>query len=340
MPLMEAFDRLQLPQLNRNLFSSFDWTRVIYKTYGLQLFVKYLEKEGEVVSYIGYSVVRNFLEWKICVGSYCDYLDCYVQSSQHWDIFVESLRAQYPQYRIAVRNLRDETARSCKYFKVLSKERFHEMDVRESLEDIRRSTYKTFREACARPRNMGVKVKECPRSELRTFYNLHLRLRKTKYKLFPQPYRFFEIIWDQYIANGKGVLLGAYDRFGDMIGASMFLVCADTLYYKFSTSRMDAIHLNPNKLLIWEGICYAKKKDLNYVDLGSSGWDQEGLIWFKNHICKLTKQYEITHLGFSPPTYKFSQKRVLKLYTKLFTQSWMPDRMVEFGSNFIYPFLA
>src|SRR5436309_2815358 len=103
-PLKEALNTLSLPGLSRNLFSSADWMQVIYQTYRTNLFVKYIERDGQVVSYIFYSAVKNFLEWKICVCSYCDYCDCQVESPQHWQAFFESIRSEYPQYRIAVRN--------------------------------------------------------------------------------------------------------------------------------------------------------------------------------------------------------------------------------------------
>jgi len=340
MPLLEAFEVLDLPDLSANLFSSKEWLTVIDKTYQIKLFVKYIEEDGKISSAIIFSVVKNFLEWKICVGSYCDYFDCHVKSTDHWHLFFESLRSDYPEYRIAIRNLKDVTVRSCSDFKLLSKERHHQLDIRDDIDSIWKNTHRTFKSACNRARNKELVIKRCDQSTLPEFYRLHLRLRKNKYKIFPQPYRFFENIWEEYIAKDKGVLLGGYDKQGKFIAAQIFLVCGDTLFYKFSTSNLRGRIFKPNNLLMWEGIKYAKERNLNYVDLGSSGYEQEGLIWFKTHICKSMTERDIHHIGFAPENYKFSQKRILKLYTKIFTMRWVPDFMVQFGSNFIYPFLA
>ena len=338
LPLMEALHQVKLPGLNRNLFSSSDWLTVIQRTYQCRLFVKYIERNGRIASYIIYCAVKNFLEWKICICSYCDYFDCYLDDLGDWQIFFDSLREEYPQYRITVRNLRDETALMHSNFQVLSKEKFHIMDVREPLDVVWKKTHESFRSAVKQSRKIGVTAKPCDKKGLNDFFRLHLNLRKNKYRLFPQPYRFFDYIWEQYIVNDKGVLLGAYDPEGNFIGGNIYLICGDTLYYKFNTSSMQSLKYRPNNFLFWEGIKFAKERNLNYIDLGSSGCEQKGLILFKDHTG--AKSQDITHLGFAPPGYRFSQKRILKWMTRFFTHPWMPAFVVRMGSNFIYPYLA
>lgn len=340
MPLLEAFAQLDLPDPQRNLFSSPDWQEVIFKTYGLKQYCKYIEENGRVSSYFIYSVVNNIFEWKICVGSYCDYLDCHVSKPEHWHVFFQAICQEFSRYRIAIRNLKDESARLCQDFSELSQEKHHEIDVRDDLDVLWRHACRNFKGAYKQALVNGLEFRRCAKSDLPRFYQLHLRLRKNKHKIFPQPYRFFEIIWRQYMEQDKGVLFGAFDRVGRMVGAQIYLICGDTLYYKFSTSRLDALALRPNNLLIWEGIKFAKERGLRTIDLGSSDPSQEGLIWFKTHICSTTRENTIHHIGFAPPDYKYSRKRILKVYTKLFTLPLMPDFMVKFGSNFIYPFLA
>lgn len=334
----EALKTLNLPGLHRNLFSSPEWIQSIIRTYGTRFFIKYIEENGQVVSYILYSVVKNFLEWKICISSYCDYCDGYVRSTEDWKQFFESLRADYPKYRIAVRNLRDEYARTAGVFSELSRERFHVLDVRPPIEEIRRRIQDSYKAAISQAHRKGVVVKECPRSGLKKFYELHLRIRKNKYRVFPQPFSFFENIWDLFMEQGNGFLLGAYSPEGEFIGGNIYLVCGDTLYYKFNTSSQKALDLRPNNALFWEGIQLAKRKGLSFIDLGSSGHDQTGLIRFKEHVGG--QGTEIVHLGFHPDGYKFSQKRILKVVTRVFTFPWMPNAMVKFGSKIIYHYLS
>ena len=91
----------------------------------------------------------------------------------------------------------------------------------------------------------GITVKRCSHEELKTFFKLHLDLRKNKYRIFPQPYRFFENIWQQYMEKGQGILLGAFDAGGKMIAANIYLVCGNTLYYKFNTSSLQTLTATP-----------------------------------------------------------------------------------------------
>lgn len=329
---------LTLPGFNENLFASDDWLRVLDQTYGIKMYVKSIERDGKVASWILYSIVKNFLEWKICVFSYCDYCDGHVETVTDWREFFQSLRAEYPRYRIAVRNLRDEIVRQSPDFKVLSKERFHFLDLRGSVDDVWKRTHDSFKSAVKQAKKAGVTVKRCGKEDLPKFYHMHLHLRKDKYRLFPQPYRFFENIWDQYMGQGAGMMLGAVDPQGNMIAANIYLVCGNTLYYKFNTSTLAALNFRPNNFLFWEGMQYAKERGLDYLDLGSSGIEQEGLILFKNHTG--ARMMDITHLGYAPPDYKFSQKRILKIMTRFFTSRWMPDAGIKIGSHLIYPYLA
>jgi CelD/BcsL family acetyltransferase involved in cellulose biosynthesis len=337
-PFKEAVHSLSLPGFNKNLFASMDWLSVLDQTYKIKIFVKYIEREGKIGSYIIYSEVKNFLEWKICVCSYCDYFDCHVETVADWRALFESIRAEYPQHRIAVRNLRDEIARQSPDFQVLSKERYHFLDLQGTVDECWKRTHDSFKSAVKQAQKAGAVVKPCTKADLPKFFHMHLRLRKDKYRLFPQPYRFFENIWDQYVARDKGVMLGAFDPQGNLIAANIYLICDDTLYYKFNTSSLTTLSFRPNNLLFWEGIRFAKERNLKYLDLGSSGCEQEGLILFKNHTGAVMQ--DITHLGYAPPDYKFSSKRILKIMTRFFTSRWMPDAGIKIGSHLIYPYLA
>ncbi len=338
LPLGQALQELTLPNLKANLFSSDDWLTSIIKTYNTQIFVKYIERDGRVASYILYTAVRNFLEWKICICSYCDYCDCYVENLEDWQSFFASLREEYPNYRIAIRNLRDPLPRQIPEMKHLSKEKFHYLDLQPELRQIWKKTHDSFKAAVKQSEKAGVIVRRSEKKDLRKFYDLHLQIRKQKYRVFPQPYRFFDMVWEEMIAKEDGVLLGAYSPDGEFIGGNIYLLCGDTFYYKFNTSSLTALKYRPNNLLFWEGIKYAKALGCNTLDLGSSGAEQKGLILFKDHTG--AQSLEIQHLGFDPPGYQFSQKKILKIMTRVFTHPLMPDGMVRWGSSIIYPYLA
>lgn len=338
LPLFEALEKLHLPDLQRNLFFSPEWFRVIQKVYRPRILMKYIEEAGRVRSCVVYTVVRNFLEWKICVLSYCDYCDAIVSSEEDWREIFESIRKDYPEYRIAVRSLRDDKVRNCGCFHELSRERYHLLDIRPDLEHLWKKLDGSFRNQVRQGERRGLVCREGTLDDLMKFYLLHVNLRKAKYRIFAQPYRFFRAIWDEYMAKGKGFLLCGIAPDGSMVGGTIFLVCGNTLYYKINTSSPQALEYRSNNFLLWEGIKRAKSLGMEYVDLGSSGYDQHGLVHFKDSTG--AKRFDIIHIGFHPEGYLFSQKRILKVYTRFMTSAWMPTWLTRAGSHLIYPFLA
>ncbi len=339
LPADVALATLALPGLKNNLFSSPAWIRVILKAYGPRMFIKYIERDGRIESYVFYTVVKNFLEWKVCVLSYCDYCDAHMASASDWRLVFEDLRREYPMFRLVVRSLRDELARTCGCFQEMSREYFHLLDLggRDS-DGIWKAFDGKFRNQVRQGQSRGLVVRECTRDELKDFYALHVRLRKMKYGIFAQPYSFFTTMWDEFIGRGQGFLLGAFTPDGKMAGATIFLVCGDTLYYKVNTSSRAGVELRCNNVLLWEGIRRAKERGLLFVDLGSSGLAQDGLVAFKDGTG--ARRMEIIHIGYHPEGYVFSRKRLLKAYTKLFTAPWVPDVVTRWGSHLIYHFLA
>jgi hypothetical protein len=338
LPALEAFERLSLPGVHDNLFSSPEWIRAIVRAYGAKVFVKCLERNGAIEAYVFYTVVKNFLEWKVCVLSYCDYCDAHISSPDDWQLIFRALQSEFPMYRIVVRSLRDEAARASGCFNILSKEYYHHLDLSLHVDELWKNLKGVFRNQVRQATKRGLTARVCSRKELHDFYMLHVRLRKYKYGIFAQPFKFFEVVWEEFIAKGNGFLLGAFLPDGRMIGATLYLVCGDTLYYKINTSSKDALEYRSNNLLLWEGIRLAKERGLKFLDMGSSGLHQDGLVAFKD--ATNAKRMEIVHIGYHPEGYVFSQKRILKAYTRFFNQAWMPDALTCWGSHLIYHFLA
>ena len=338
LPFAEALDRVFLPGLEDNLFSSPAWLRALQRAYGPKIFVKYILRDSRVESYVFYTVIKNFLEWKVCVLSYCDYCDAHIRTVDDWRLIVDALRAEYPGFRIVVRSLRDQGARESGCFKELSREYFHILDIDRDIDAVWQGLDGKFRNQVRQAGKRGLIVRRCSRRELSRFFALHVKLRKHKYGIFAQPWGFFTVLWEEFVEKGNGFLLGAFTPEGLMVGGTLFLVCGDTLYYKINTSSQAALEYRSNNALLWEGIRIARERGLKSVDLGSSGQHQEGLVHFKDSTG--AKKMEIIHIGYHPEGYVFSQKRILRVYTKLFAAQWMPDWITNLGSSLIYKFLA
>ena len=76
--------------------------------------------------------------------------------------------------------------------------------------------------------------------------SLHLGLRGEQIRLqnvtvLPaQPYRFFDVIWQEFMDKGQGVLLGAFEPGGRFMAGKVYLFCGQRCYYKFNTSSLSA----------------------------------------------------------------------------------------------------
>ncbi len=116
--------------------------------------------------------------------------------------------------------------------------------------------------------------------DLRTFFEMHLKVRKYKYGLLAQPYSFFQNIWRHFVDVQHGFLLLAIHE-DKIVAGDFFLDWKDTLYYKFNASVPGDLPYRPNDLLIWEGVRHAKERGFTYLDFGLSDIDQEGLIRYK-----------------------------------------------------------
>jgi CelD/BcsL family acetyltransferase involved in cellulose biosynthesis len=166
-------------------------------------------------------------------------------------------------------------------------------------------------------------------------------LRKSKYRLLAQPLAFFEEIARRFKAAGKWHALGAWldDR---LIAGTIYLSWADTLYYKFNASSLDALEVRPNSLLTWEGIELANTLGCRQLDLGPSDDDQPGLIRFKRQFG--AQERELRFLRLAPDGWDdqpaLAQKRLLGDVTRMLTRSDVPDEVSAEAGALLYRYFA
>src|SRR5690606_27147757 len=85
---------------------------------------------------------------------------------------------------------------------------WHRVDVTRAPEQAWEAIHSSARRAIRKAEAAGVEVTEAEtEDDLRAFFEMHLRVRKHKYNLLAQPYRFFLSIWERFLAEGNGRLL-------------------------------------------------------------------------------------------------------------------------------------
>jgi lipid II:glycine glycyltransferase (peptidoglycan interpeptide bridge formation enzyme) len=216
--------------------------------------------------------------------------------------------------------------------------KWHRLDLRPELDALWDAMHDSTHRAIRKSQRESLEVRVAKsEQELRTFFEMHLKVRKYKYGLLAQPYSFFQNIWRHFVDRQQGFLLLAISE-DKIVAGDFFIEWKDTLYYKFNASLPGDLSHRPNDLLIWEGIQHGKNRGRAYLDFGLSDIDQEGLVRYKRKFG--TEEKTISFLRHEPnggPTPAEKEMRALlgKL-TNRFTNQLVPDSVTEQAGEDLY----
>lgn len=324
-----------------SVFQSPPWLRVLSRTYEFPVHARLLiGTDGAPEAGVVYAEVEDFMDPRISSLPFSDYCDPIVADLQTWHRLADGLVA--PGRRFDLRCLDSDVPSSDERFEVVEHAAWHGVDLERDLDDIWAQIHSSARRAIRKADTAGLIVATASTKEdLRTFYDLHLGIRKYKYRLLAQPFRFFERIWDEFIAEDKGFLLIAMLD-GRAVGGILFLEWQGVLYYKFNASDRHSLSVRPNDRLIWEGIKIAKSRGLRLMDFGLSDLAQEGLVRYKRKYA--TKENVITHLRYSldsqPSVADRMARSVLGELTDLFVDDDVPDDVTARAGDLLYRFFV
>jgi lipid II:glycine glycyltransferase (peptidoglycan interpeptide bridge formation enzyme) len=241
-----------------------------------------------------------------------------------------------------MRCLHNDIPLSDAQFEQVKRAKWHEIDLAGDEDALLARIESSARRAIRKAEKSGVTVRLAENEDdVRAFFQLHLGIRKYKYRLLAQPYAFFQNIWQIFSEAGKAALmLACVDD--EVIGSVMYLGWGSTLYYKFSASSAAHLEHRPTDLLIWEGMKYARSQGYQFLDLGLSDWDQEGLVRYKRKfateegtISFLQHQVERT---ISPQ--ELAVPGLLSTFTDLLTDPSVPDELTERAGDAIYRYFV
>ncbi len=136
------------------------------------------------------------------------------------------------------------------------------------------------RRALRKAARLGVEVRrETTWESVRHFYRLHGQTRRW-HGLPPQPLSFFRHLHHHLIGRGAGCVFSAWHQ-GEVIAAAVFLQRGRRAIYKFGASDRSRQELRANNAVMWEAIRYFTASGLEWLDLGRTSYQQEGLRRFK-----------------------------------------------------------
>lgn len=324
-----------------DVFHTPEWMLVLSETYGFNVRAYLLvDKKDRPQAGFPFCKISDDQGERIVSLPFSDYCDPVVQSGEQWaELSGWFLQSGCP---VSMRCLHNEIPQEDDRFELRKRAKWHGKDLQDDLGSIWNELRKVEKYTIRKAREKGTVLRIAENAkDLRSFFDLHLKVRKHKYRMLAQPYRFFESIWRNLIEQHKGVLLLA-EHEKEVIGGTIFLEWKDTLYYKFNTSSTDNLQYYPNDLLLWGGIEYAKSRGLKRLDLGLSDWDQDGLINFKRKYAEEEKA--IAFLQFAPPGGRNGSRslfhQLLPQLTDILTEETVPDTVTEKAGDLLYRFFT
>lgn len=349
-------DPLWLKLISRyqsSVFHSPSWIRVLEETYGLkvQAYVL-LDSTGEPQAGLTFCRIDDIRGTRLITMPFSDYCDPLVSSLEQWTELINHVAQEC--YPFVIRCVHNQIPLADERLKLFNQTKWHGLDLQPDPDTLWQGLHSSARRAIRKAQQNGIVVRRASqKEELRAFFNLHLQVRKYKYRLLAQPYNFFEHIWEQFIETQNGVLMLAIDN-NDIIGGVMFLEWQDGLYYKFNASAPTTLSGRPNDLLIWEGINYAKAQGYTHLDFGLSDWDQEGLIRYKRKFAteektifflryeadKVLSSNEVSATISQPADRQKQIQSLLPQLTELFTDDTVPDAITEKAGAALYRFFV
>lgn len=159
------------------------------------------------------------------------------------------------------------------------------------------------------------------KESINEFYWLNCITRKD-HGLPPQPFTFFEMIYEHIIKKGKGfVCLGKIN--GKSVSGAVFFHFNGHAIFKYGASLKKFLAYRPNNLVIWESIKASFASGAKNIDLGRTETHHEGLIHFKRGWGCSNDPLNYFTIDITPGIFVQSKKRFKSSYA-VFSQLPIP----------------
>lgn len=316
------------------LFTSPPWIRAVCDSYDFVPRGRVASApDGTPVGGFAWITVSDIRGERMSALPFCDRADPMLISPGAWaGLADDALAAGIP---LALRCFAENPASADPRLRVVGEAAWHGTPLDCTEDELWARISSTSRRNLRAADRNGVKVLASNELDaVRAFHQLHVRLRKNKYRLLAQPLGFFERIWNNFSADDAVItLLAEVD--GEIAAGAVYLVWGDTLYYKFGASLAEYLPKRPNDALYWSALKLALSRGLRGVDWGISDLDQPGLIGYKRKWASQERRV-LTLRGGPDPRPKAEVGAMLGELTRLFTEPTVPDEISTQAGALLY----
>lgn len=323
-------------QENNSLYRSKDWLETLEESYAFESFLLLNEQDMLLAPFCK---VENMMGKSLVSLPFSDYLP--LEDNLDFNEIQRLCSQQYPGYSITLKT--DLSNEIPEHFSCTKEAVYHRIHLNHG-QRLKQS--KSFKRGVKQAQKNDLEVRfEHSYRALEDFYKLYHRLRFDKFGIIPQPFSFFESLYDHFIKQKKGIILEAVS--GDKVIASMIVLdTQDTAFYKYGSSSLEHLELKPNNILFQELIGYYTEKGFKSIDLGLSGKGDSyaGLRRWKSSMGGT--EYPITYWSHQPEDFPADaellkkNKSTIKNLTDAMIAADLNASQTSLLSKHIYPLLA
>jgi len=285
-----GWDELVLSFGGYSFFHSRAWAEVLYLSYSYEP-VYICSFDGETLaSVIPLMEVRSFLTGKRGVSlPFTDYCNPLTRSdalvSQLFDQLIELGKERgwrYIEFRLnsfdsqATFHLDSYPSPLPSYASYVGHVIELNCDQEKMFQGFRDSVKRNVRKA--KKQGVGARISDSL-DALREFYGLHCLTRRD-HSLPPQPWAFFERVYEGIIHKGFGFVVLTYFEEQAISGAVFFHFGKKALY-KYGASDRRYQQLRASNLVMWEAVKWFGERGYQTLCLGRTDPEDEGLLQFK-----------------------------------------------------------
>jgi hypothetical protein len=328
-----AWDQLLLTAENYSFFHSSSWAWVLAESYGYKPLYFSTINSGKLLALIPLMEVKSILTGKRGISlPFTDYCEPIISDKSFFRDAMTYLieygeKAGWKSIEMRSGNsLPQEFPPSSFYYG-------HTLDLSQGEETIfsnfRNSTKRNIRKAIKE----GVEVTVGNSFEsVKEFYRLNCLTRK-EHGLPPQPFHFFEKIYEHIISQGFGIIVTASYKKTNIAGAVYFHF-GDKALFKYGASDRRYQHLRANNLVIWGAIKWYSQNGYKSLCFGRTEPENKGLIQFKDGWG--AKEFRIFYYKYDLGKGAFvkDSSGTTAFYNKLF--SHMPLPLLKLSGTLLY----
>jgi hypothetical protein len=274
------WNELLLTKEGACIFHSSAWARVLFDTYHYSPLYFVIIEDNELSVAIPFMEVKSaFTGWRGVSLPFSDYCDPIVSKEVNFQDVLNQIseygkRSGWKYIEIRGGNgFLSGVPYSANYYG-------HNLDITQGEERLYANLRNSTRRNIKRAAKEGVQVKICTSLEaIGEFYRLNCITRKG-HGLPPQPYCFFETIYNYIIKKELGfIVLATYQE--KTIAGAMYFHFGDKAIYKYGASDKRYQHLRPNNLVMWEAIKWYSKNGFHSFSFGRTEPNAGGQRQFK-----------------------------------------------------------